>query len=110
MKIFVTTILLLITANCLYAQSAGEQLSDKIATKMKDSLDLSIGQRGQVFAVNMQLHNQKMAIRQQYSNPDSLRAKLQRVEGMRDSLYKQVLTNEQYMLYRQKKSVLVNNN
>lgn len=85
------------------------QLSHKIAKKMKDSLELSAQQRQKVYEVNMSLHEQKQAVRQQ-SPADSLQPRIQRIERTRDSLYRPVLGEEKYQLYLQKKRRLINNN
>lgn len=87
--------------------SPAEALSNRIADKMKDTLDLTLQQRNHVFAINMQLHQQKQAARQQYSNRDALQAAVQQIERTRDSLYQAVLSNEKYLLYRQKKRTLM---
>ena len=91
-------------------QNSAHQLAQKMAQKMKDSLSLTDAQKNQLYNINMQLHNQKMNIRQQYKAGDSLGYYLQRVENTRDSLYHQVLSGEKYLLYRQKKTRLINNN
>jgi len=77
---------------------------------MKDSLSLSDAQKKQIYDINMQLNNDKMAARRQYSNPETLRYHLQVVEHGRDSLYHTVLTESQFLMYREKKRNLVNNN
>src|SRR5215212_6707309 len=77
-----------------------EELSRKIAKKMKDSLDLTADQQQAIFQVNMQLFNQKQAARQQYTNADSLRNALQRIENSRDSLYSTLMPIEKYLIYR----------
>jgi 50S ribosomal subunit-associated GTPase HflX len=101
------------SALCVSAQTGlpAEQLATKIASKMQDSLNLTVPQQQQVFAINMQLHNQKTAIRNQYSGNDSLiRVNIQRIENKRDSLYRPLIGETNYILYRQKKRNLVNNN
>lgn len=92
------------------AQTTAEFLADRIAQRLKDSLQLTQGQKDSLYQVNLALHNQKQAIRQQYTAMDSVRAKLQLVENMRDSLYRPVLTQGQYQLYRQRKRNLVSAN
>ncbi len=62
-----------------------EQVAERIALKMKDSLALSTQQNKSIYSLNMQLHNQKMAIRQEHTNSPSLRLLLQQVENTRDS-------------------------
>jgi broad specificity polyphosphatase/5'/3'-nucleotidase SurE len=86
------------------------QLADKIAQKMKDTLSLNQQKKTQIYNINLQLHDWKTQARQQYANSDSLGRMIQRVENKRDSLYRNVLTTNQYNLYLQKKRNLVNNN
>jgi hypothetical protein len=112
-KLIVLFGITLVAAFSLHAQTnapAAVQLSHKIAKKMKDTLDLSAQQRQQIYQVNMQLHNEKQAVRQQNPPPDSLTVRIQRVERRRDSLYLPILGNEKYQLYLQKKRNLVSNN
>lgn len=96
--------------NAKAQSNAPQQVAHKIAKKMKDSLDLTSQQRHQVFQVNMQLHNEKTAVRSQYAGADSLGYYIQQVENKRDSLYLPVLGPDKYQLYLQKKRNLVNNN
>jgi hypothetical protein len=107
---FISFLFLSVISYSVNAQTAAEQLADKIAVKMKDSLSLSSEQKGQLYTINIQLSNQKASVRQQYAGTDSLQLKMQRVENTRDSLYRSVLGEEKYLLYRQKKRNLVNNN
>ncbi len=93
------------------AQHTGEDIAGRIAQRMKDTLSLSDPQRSQVYNINLQLHQQKAAVWQQYgSDTTALRQQLQLRENTRDSLYHGVLTEQQYQLYRQKKLALVHNN
>ncbi|MBK7289140.1 MAG: hypothetical protein IPI78_02205 [Chitinophagaceae bacterium] len=87
-----------------------EQLSEKIAAKMKDSLLLTSQQKDSIYSMNMQLTNRKLIVRQQYTGSDSLQYYIQQVERSRDSLYRTILTEEKYLLYKTKKRYLVNNN
>lgn len=88
-----------------------EQVAHKIADKMRDTLVLTDAQRGQLYGINMRLHQQKMQARQQHGNDQDVVGKaLQQVENTRDSLYKEVLTEQQYVLYQQKKRNLVSIN
>jgi hypothetical protein len=91
-------------------QTPAENLANHIAQKMKDSLALSEVQKNQIYTLNMQLSNLKTAARQQYTGTDSLGRGLQRIENTRDSLYSTVLTEQQMLLYRQKKRNLVSKN
>lgn len=91
--------------------NSAEAIANKIAQKMKDTLSLSEAQKEQVLTINKQLHQQKQAIWQQHNQGDSLiTVHIQRIENTRDSLYKAILTDEQFKIYRVKKRKLVNNN
>jgi hypothetical protein len=90
--------------------SVASQLSNHIAQKMKDTLGLSVQKQDQIYSINMNLHAQKSAIRQQYSHQDSIRVKIQRIENTRDSLYHTVISDSLYLIYRQKKPKLVTKN
>lgn len=85
-------------------------LANKIAKKMQDTLGLNASQRNQIKDVNLQLHNEKMAARAQYINRDSVAIRLQQIENKRDALYRPILTEQQFGMYRQKKRNLVSAN
>jgi hypothetical protein len=106
----VLTILLLMVMTVLKAQSPAEKLAGWIAQKMTDTLSLTAAQKNQIYTINMQLHNQKMAARQQHPQPDSMRIYIQKIENSRDALYHGVLADDKYTLYLQKKTRLVTNN
>jgi hypothetical protein len=89
-------------------QGAGVQLANRIADKLRDSLSLTSAQRDQLFSINMELHNRKMAARSGSQNRDSIGVLLQRIENKRDSLYGTILSEQQLLLYRQKKRYLIN--
>jgi hypothetical protein len=109
-KVFIILSLLIFSHTVKAQSTPAEQLAEKLAQKMKDSLSLSSSQKQQLYSINMQLHSNKLLVRQQYAGSDSLIINLQKVENTRDSLYKPVLTQQQYDLYRQKKRSLVSNN
>jgi hypothetical protein len=88
----------------------GENLAKKIADRMKDSLGLSEQQRNSIFDINIQIHNQKMEKRKQYANDPLLGNHLQKVENTRDSLYRTVLPEDKFILYKRKRTNIVNNN
>ena len=92
------------------AQNPAEEIANRIAQRMKDTLQLSDTQRVQIYNFNMQLSQQKATMRSQYSNADSIKKKIQLVENSRDGLYQSILSNEKYQLYIEKKKRLVNNN
>ncbi|HEX2847225.1 MAG TPA: hypothetical protein VHN59_11800 [Chitinophagaceae bacterium] len=85
-------------------------LAERIAGRLKDSLSLTIVQKDSIYAINMLIANQKNALRSVYQDLDELQFHTQRVEHTRDSLYRPILGEEKYLLYRQKKNNLVNNN
>lgn len=102
--------LLVLLAGKLHAQTPAEQLSLKIAQKMKDTLSLTEQQKNQLYATNMAIHHQKMLVRQQHTITDSIRVRTQKIENTRDSLYRPILTEPKYQLYLQKKKQLISNN
>jgi hypothetical protein len=110
MKNILITMILILGVQSLHAQSTpATTLANKIAQKMKDSLSLSETQKTQIYNLNMQLHDQKMSVRQQYAGNNLLTEKIQQVENTRDSLYTSVLSEQQFNLYRQKKRTILNN-
>jgi hypothetical protein len=107
--------MLLLTCACttLRAQdttSNANLVAIKIAKKMQDSLSLSAEQKNAIRAINLKLHENKMAARSAYSNIDSVTRKVQRIENTRDSLYQSVLSVPQYEMYLQKKRNLISAN
>lgn len=110
MKIILNLFCLIFLANTIHAQSKAGEVSAKIAQKMKDSLQLTEGQREQIYRINMQIAEEKAAVRTRYAGSDSLRLKIQTVENSRDGLYSTVLSAEKYQLYLRKKTSIVNNN
>ena len=109
--LFTLLFALAITAPAQTAANPAEQLAEKIARKMKDSLGLTTTQQTQLYNVNIQLHQQKQQVRNQYAGtPAVMTEKIQDVEKTRDGLYQPILTTEQYNTYKQKKRNLVSNN
>jgi len=107
------SLILLVLICCISVAKAqtgsGAEVAARIADRMKDSLLLSTVQRDSVYAINLRLHTQKMAARQQYTEMEALRQAIQQVENTRDGLYRPVLGEEKYQLYKQKKSALISN-
>ena len=108
-KLVVLITVLFSSLSFLHAQeqTPAALLAHGIADRMKDSLSLSNQQRAKVFAINMELHSQKMDARKRSQYRAVVGKELQKIEGTRDGLYKTVLTQEQYELYIQKKRNLV---
>lgn len=94
----------------LSAQNPAETVAARIAQKMKDTLELTDSLRIRVYQINLQLSQQKAALRNQFTRNDSLRTRMQQVENTRDALYQAILPAEKYVLYRQKKRNLISNN
>jgi len=107
---YIIIFILLSVAKANGQTTTAMELADKIAQKMKDSLGLSQQKKTQIYNINLQLYDLKTQARQQYANTASLGRLILRVENSRDSMYRNVLTSNQYSLYLQKKRYLVNNN
>jgi len=110
MKIAILFLCIFLSVGATAQSDHANQLANKIAQKMKDSLNLSGQQKNNIKDINMNLYEQKKAKRLQHPGSDSLRYFLQRIENKRDTLYSAVLSPQQYLLYKQKKRYLVNNN
>ena len=107
-KIITGLFVLVLTAGKLNAQSQTvELLAGRMAQKMADSLNLTAQQRNDLYLINLSLNNKKIVVRQQYSRSDSLRLFLQQIESKRDSLYRPVLTESQFLLYKEKKKAII---
>jgi len=111
-KIFVFTVLFLIVliSKAQQSQTPAAQVAHNIADKMKDSLSLTNQQRAQIFNINMDLNKQKTTARNSSQDRAVVTSELQKIESSRDSLYKAILTDAQYVLYRQKKRNLISSN
>lgn len=83
------------------------KLAHHMADKMKDSLALTNQQRARVFQINMDLYHKKMMARKKSTDRDIVGAEIQSIEKSRDTLYKEVLSAQQYQGYMQKKRNLV---
>lgn len=116
MKYTVVLLLVLCLSLATKAQSISDvpapavAIANKIADKLKDSLNLSQPQRAKVFAINIQLFNEKRDARASSQDPAVVGRRIQLVENRRDSLYAQVLSEKQKLNYKEKKKNLVNNN
>jgi hypothetical protein len=87
-----------------------QQVAQNIATKMKDSLNLTVQQKNQLYNINIQLHTQKQGARTQHTgNMPQLTQAIQAIEKKRDSLYQPILTVPQFNLYKTKKRNLIAN-
>lgn len=106
-------LVILFSLFCVYGycqqRLTSEAFAQKIAERLKDSLNLDAKQKAKIFNVNMQLYNLKMQARKEYTG-NELAKKIQSIENSRDSLYKAILPEDKYLLYRQNKKVLISNN
>jgi len=103
-------IFLVLTFTAASQQSPAQQISSRIAQKMTDTLSLTSVQTDQIYNVNISISDNKEAIWNQYSNPDSIRARIQIIEATRDSLYRPILSDEKFQIYLQKKRQIININ
>ena len=80
-------------------------------TKTKDSLDkehqLTHEQTLQVYSFNIELGKQERELQQKHANTDSLEVHMKKIQGKKDELYKSLLPNDKYQLFKQKKLVLL---
>ena len=109
-KLFMTLFAIFIFGTVFSQTNPATEVADKIAVKMRDSLSLSDSAKNAIYNINMFLHSEKMSARQQFGATDSLGRKIQQVENTRDSLYRNVLNEEKFQLYIQKKRNLISNN
>src|SRR5690348_13474333 len=111
MKTFLLQGILILLVSYASAQSSpAVELANKIADKMKDSLNLMQSQRQQIFVINVHLADQKKAVFKKYQNRDSVGKYLQLIENSRDSLYREVIDQPKYDQYKQQKKHLITNN
>ena len=96
--------------NAVSQANTSTLVAAKIADRMKDSLQLSTSQRNSVHDINLQINLLKQDVRSRFTNRDSLTIHIQKIENSRDSLYKPVLTGQQFNQYKQKKRFLITAN
>ena len=108
-KISLTLLGLLLSTFGFSQLSQGDQVSSNLTQKLNDSLQLSSKELILIDSLNKHIQLQKMLQWKELKNRDELRIQLQKIESSRDSLYRLVLTDEKYWLYRQSKSNLINN-
>ncbi|MEO5997568.1 MAG: hypothetical protein ABIN89_12600 [Chitinophagaceae bacterium] len=93
----------------VYAQGTTAQTqAGQMAQKMKDSLSLSDLQKSQIETATVGLQNLKINLRQLYTGR-ALQIYLLMADDNRDSLYKNLLPPDKYLLYNQKKATMFNN-
>lgn len=109
-KLLAGLVLMLVSVSGFCQTNTEEVLAARIADRMKDTLVLDLAQRDSIYNINLQLSQAKTAARQAYSGTNMLTSKIQEIELSRDPRYILVLTDQQYVLYKQKKKFLVHNN
>lgn len=106
----ITTVVLFIMAGNADAQApTPAEQSSQIAKRMKDSLSLTEQQRGQIEAATLDIQHSKTTMRQFYKSR-ALDYYLQMAEDNRDSVYKNILSADKYLLFRQKKTQVLGSN
>jgi hypothetical protein len=107
MKKILLAVLVMVLGQAIKAQMPAQLVAERIATRMKDSLTLSTSQRAQLYSISLNIENQVKNVFRLYNGTDSLPVKLKLIEYTRDSLYRPILTDEQFNLYKMKKMSLV---
>lgn len=108
--VFLSLVFCLVTSFGYAQKSITAEVVNNIAGKMGDSLKLSNKITKRIYKINLYLHAEKQKVWGKYTNIDSIRSNIQRIESQRDSLYKQILDPEKYQIYKHKKNRLISNN
>jgi hypothetical protein len=109
MKYLLITMFFIVARFQGHAQSPAEIVAGRILQKMTDTLSLNNDEVGKIDSLNKLIFDRKTLVRQQFTDRDSLRVYIQRVERSRDTLYQQVLPEPKYLLYKEKKATLISN-
>ena len=96
-----------VTQSFCQTGGSGTAFAEKVANRMRDSLSLSSIQRDSIYAINLRLMQESQAARAKNLPPDELQAELQLIERSRDKLYKAVLGQDKFLLYKPRKYALV---
>lgn len=105
----VVVIFLFLTAPlALFAQSNQEKSSLFLADRLRDSLLLSGKQHQELYTINLIIEEEKKNVRSLGEDPFLVRKKVQKIENKRDSLYQGIFNTEQFILYKDRKSTLLN--
>ena len=92
------------------AKKNAEMIARKMANKMKDSLSLSETKTKKIYAINMDIYEQKADVRKNFAGNPEMGKKIQKIENTRDSLYRLELSDSIFVKYKNKKIRLINNN
>ena len=91
----------------LKAQNMDSLVSRQIAIKMKDSLILSDVQTDSIFQIVWGARVQKKQVWSQYRGSSDLHARLKQEDDRRDLHILDIIGEERYVLYQQKKWLLL---
>jgi len=109
--ITLTVCLLALSINAIAQDNlAAIKTASKVAQNMADTLNLNESERLQIYNINMDLYRQEKLIMESNLPKDSIESSLQKIENKRNGLYKAILTNEKYLIYKQKKRFLLRTN
>jgi hypothetical protein len=102
--------LMLLFSCCLscFGQTQSTSKDQAIAGKLRDSLGLNTSQYDAVLGITTNVNSYRMQLVQTYAYGDSLKLKTYRIERTRDSLYKTVLSTNQYHTYIRRKDAWLN--
>lgn len=87
---------------------SSQEVAERSANKMKDSLNLNKEQHKSIYKINLDLNKQKVGVYRNNPPRDLLQKQIQQIENTRDTLYSQILSKSQFQLYKQKKGRLMN--
>lgn len=102
--IFVILFISIITNS--HAQMTPEAQAAELAQKMKDTLSLTEQQKSQIQTATTTIQGTKSGLRQLYVGR-ALDYYLMMAEEDRDAVYKNILPEDKYSLYKQKRSTLL---
>lgn len=104
-----------LTACCFPATTFGQARYDEpvariISQKMCDSLSLDQETTARIYRINLHLAREKQKLRTAGKPASGLAGGFQQIENQRDSLYKKVLSKDQFERYEKKKTGLISVN
>jgi Spy/CpxP family protein refolding chaperone len=112
-QLIILVILFIATNHIAKAQdttSPGMKTAQHIAEKMAQELGLTPPQKVKIADINRTLVRKKMEAMGRTQDKGSIGPDIQKIENSRDSLYQQVMTDEQFLIYKDRKSALINRN
>lgn len=101
---------LLVISSCVVSGQAKAVKDGDILTR-KDTLTprhyLTHSQTLEFYSSKIKLGQQERELQQKYGSTDSLGMQMKMLEGKKEELYKSLLPNDKYQLYKQKKLLLL---